>query len=139
VSVDGAWTLSALRLVGLALALLGGATLLACQRALDRVVEDLPPEVAGTLTIPAGRAIFVIGAALGISFVARSWGHSVLGILTCVGILWVNAAVVARAHIRWIRAQAVEPSLSRRYQGAATIQGAAAWVSFGGCAIYLLW
>ena len=130
--------MSAGRQVGLALALLGALALLAAQHRLDRLLEALPPEVAETLKLPAGRAIVVIGAALSLYFAARSHGYGARGLLACVGILWVNAAIVARAHIRWMRAQTVEATLSRRYQRAAALQGAAACASFGGCAIYLL-
>lgn len=127
--------------VGLAGALAGGVVFVLGQRAIAASVSDLPEPLSNAADERLGRldrAAIVIGVAVAIYLVARSFGHGRAGLYVCVAMLLANAAVVAALRIRWWAELGAPPANTALHRRGSLLQMTGAFVCFIGCAIYLL-
>lgn len=127
--------------VGLTAAAAGGVVFALGQRAIAASLSGLSEPLARAADERLGklnRAAVVVGVAVAIYLIARSFGHGHAGLYTCVALLLVNAAVVAALRIRWMGELGAPPEVTTPHRRGSLLQMAGAFIGFLGCAIYLL-
>ena len=129
--------------IGLAMAAIGAVGILVGQVQIARALAALPPAIRDKpLTreqrLKSGPVVAVIAVAIAIYLGARELGLGQLGLYVCVAMLVVNSGFAARQRADWLHRIVGDPALEHPYRRAVRLQLYAAWVTWTGCAIWLL-